>query len=524
MNNYFINPRVNTSSNVFEHPRVNTSSTLFEKLRVNTSSNRKGLMNGPFGTKFLIYADTTASGIIYKPIIEYMTENVYPFYSNTHSNAISGKYMSELIEKSKMIIRNHFNCDNENDQIIFTGNGCTGAILHLIHAMDLQKSGQNMVVFVSITEHHSNYLPWKHLRYPVELVPVNQNGHLDEKFILVKMKEYYDRKVKIIASFSGASNVSGILEDWSRISKIVHSFGGIMLWDMAACAPYVKIDMHVDDAQGDFMDAIFCSPHKFLGGPGCPGLLIAHKKLFVNQIPYCPGGGTVRFVCKKYQVYNPNIEVKETGGTPNILGCIQMGKIFELKNALQEYISRKEEIIFRYSYQVLKKIPNLILIRPDTTNIHSLPIFSFIICNFHCNLVVILLNDLFGIQSRGGVSCCSVFAQNILHLSEKDQENIYRSIEQGSGVPTNYGWCRISLHFLMTREEINYILQSVYLISVYIEKLSQFYEYDPQKNSWNYKSQSQILPSSRLILSENAYTNFDLERNMIETLAFLKSI
>jgi selenocysteine lyase/cysteine desulfurase len=497
----------------------------FKKLREYTIPNRRGLMNGPFGTKFLVYADSTASGIIYQPITNYMIENVYPFYSNTHSNAITGKYMSELIEKSKQIIRNHYNCDSDGDQIIFTGNGCTGAILHLIHAMDLQKSNQNIVVFVSITEHHSNYLPWKHLKYPLELVPVNQNGHLDENFIISRMKYYYDQKTKIIASFSGASNVSGILEDWSKISKIVHSFGGIMLWDMAACAPYVKINMHKDDAQGDYMDAIFCSPHKFLGGPGCPGLLIAHKKLFVNQIPYCPGGGTVRFVCKKYQVYNPNIEIKETGGTPNILGCIQMGKVFELKNEIQDYIHHKESIIYKYCYQILKNIPNLILIRPDSINIDSLPIFSFIIKNYHCNLVVVLLNDLFGIQSRGGVSCCSVFAQNILHLNDNDQEKIYQSIEQGSGVPTNYGWCRVSFHYLMSREEINYILQSIYLISIFINKLSKYYIYDPIKNNWNYKTESNSnFPSSRLHISEIPYTNYDLQNNMKETLIFLNSL
>lgn len=508
---------------------------IFLELRQGTI--RKAFMNGPFGTKPVVYADSTASGMIYKPIMNYLSENVYPFYSNTHSNAVCGRYMAELVEYAKKMIRAHYNCDEESDQILFTGNGCTGAILHLIHALDLKSvhSGGppkaanagpgSVVVFVSITEHHSNYLPWRHLGFPMELVPVNENGQLDDTFIIMRMREYRSKGYKIIASFSGASNVSGILEDWSKISKIVHLYDGIVLWDMAACAPYVRINMHQNDAAGDYMDAIFASPHKFLGGPGCPGLLIAHKKLFVNKVPYCPGGGTVRFVCKKYQVYNPNIEIKETGGTPNILGCIQIGKVFELKNHIQEYIDMKEQTIFKYCYSVLKTIPNLVLIRPDNANVHSLPIFSFIIKNYHCNLVVSLLNDLFGIQSRGGVSCCSVFAQNILHLTESDQETIYKSIEHGDGVPTNYGWCRVSFHFLMTREEINYILESIFCVSKYISKLQKYYVYDPAKNYWNYhgKAWRNMQPSQKLFVGDREYSYMDLQNNMKNVKQFLES-
>lgn len=593
---------------------------IFGELRGNTF--RNGYMNGPFGSKPIVYADSTASGVVYKPILEYFQENIYPFYSNTHSNAVSGKYMAELIDATKKIIRKHYNCDSEDDQIIFTGNGCTGAILHLIHAMNLKENNtvnqkdlyplsetavqpdeqstsetkknqylnafvnqqiinkqyapqsfaqrfaeerkvydvtesfesfdstyvlpkksfignKTFVVFISILEHHSNYLPWKHLSYPVELVPIKANGQLDEKYMTKKMGEYYSRGTKIIASFSGASNVSGIIEDWSKISKIVHSFEGVMLWDMAACGPYVEINMHNNDAEGDYMDAIFLSPHKFLGGPGCPGLLIAHKKLFVNKVPYCPGGGTVRFVCKNYQVYNPDIEVKETGGTPNILGCIQLGKVYELKNRIQPYINLKEEIIFEYCLLRLKEIKNLILVRPQggagpeekkslqgfigDSNVRSLPIFSFIIPNYHCNLVVVLLNDLFGIQSRGGISCCSVFAQNILHLNEKQQQVIYQSIEQGNGVPTNYGWCRVSFHYLMSKEEINYILESIELVAQYISKLSEYYEYDPVKNNWLYKNTSwkDKPPSSKLFVTQRNYNSSDLEANLKSIKSFL---
>ena len=174
---------------------------------------------------------------------------------------------------------------------------------------------------------------------------------------------------------------------------------------------------------------------------------------------------------------------------------------------------------------MLKKIPNLLLIRPSNTNAHSLPIFSFIIKNFHCNLVVVLLNDLFGVQSRGGVSCCSVFAQNILHLTESDQESIYKSIAQGNGVPTNYGWCRVSFHYVMTREEIEYILEAIRCVSRYIAKLHQYYVYDPAKNSWQYHTNvwKTILPSQKLYTSEREYSYVDLQNNIKNVTQFLES-
>lgn len=495
---------------------------LLKNLRDNIYNN--SWMTSPFGNKPIIYADSTASGIIYKPIVEYMNANVYPFYSNTHSNAIYGKYMNELIEYSKKQIRSEYNCDDINDQIIFTGNGCTGAILHLIHAMKLKNTLQKIVVFVSITEHHSNYLPWKHLPVIMELTPLDVNGNLNYRFIQERMHYWKSAGARIIASFSGASNVSGVIEDWYKISKLVHFYDGIILWDMAACAPYVEINMHKNDTEGEYMDAIFVSPHKFLGGPGCPGLLIAHKKLFINDIPYCPGGGTVRFVCKNYQIYSSNIEVKETGGTPNILGCIQIGKVYELKKQIQSYINNKEHFLFLYVYNYLKSIKNLILIRPtNNIKIHSLPIFSFIINNYHYNLVVVLLNDVFGIQSRGGVSCCSVFAQNILHLDEKEQNNIYKSIENGKGVPDNYGWCRVSFHYTMTKYEVDYILNAINIIANYIHLLEDFYEYIPDKNNWIHKGNwTNINPSQRLFIHTKISRDI-LEENTQNVINFIKT-
>lgn len=484
-----------------------------------------GWFNGPFGKRWIINADSTATGSCYKEI-EYFIENkIKPFYANTHSNALTGKFMTECIEQTKKIIRNEYNCD-KNDVIIFTGNGCSGAIQHLIHALNIEKktinskeSDKKYVVFNSVLEHHSNYLPWKHCNVYLELIPIEKNGCISQKVFKEKLQKWSktNPNIQIIVSFSGGSNVSGIIEDWNNISKYTHLYNGIMLWDMAACAPYVKINMHYNQDNGEYMDAIFVSPHKFLGGPGTPGLLIANKNLFRNHVPYCPGGGTVRFVCPSYEVYIPDIETKETGGTPNIIGCIKLGKVFELKNNLQHYIDYKEEKLYHYIYTQLHNIPNIqLIVKPydikesDKNEKKILPIFSFIISkprNVHYNLIVVLLNDLFGIQSRGGVSCCSVFAQYILHLDEKEQSDIYKSISNGNGVPNNYGWCRVSFHYSMTREIVDYILYAISYVSTYIEIFMKVYTYDPKKNNWSYNGKWLDIPASNRLLIEEPPKN-----------------
>jgi len=493
------------------------------KLRKNLYLN--GYLIGPFGKRWIINADSTASGACYKEIEKYIERNIKPFYANTHSNAITGKFMTECIEESKKIIRKEYNC-NEDDMIIFTGNGCTGAILHLIHALNIPKKcdkteKKKFVVFNSVLEHHSNYLPWKNLDVYMELIPIQKNGLISQNILKEKLQFWYNnhKDVKIIVSFTGGSNVSGLIEDWSSISKLTHTYNGLMLWDMAACAPYMKINMHYNDDDGDYMDAIFVSPHKFLGGPETPGLLIANKNLFCNSIPYCPGGGTVRFVCPNYDIYIPDIETKETGGTPNIIGCIKIGKVYELKQSIQHYIDYKEKRLYHYIYNKLLSINNLHLIVKPTykntiENQHILPIFSFIIKKdiiFHYNLIVVLLNDLFGIQSRGGVSCCSVFAQYILQLDENEQKVIYNSISSGNGVPNNYGWCRVSFHYTMSKEIVDFILYAIQFVANYIDKYQVFYEYDGKKNSYCYKGKWQdIKPSQRLLVENepNDYNNY----------------
>jgi len=408
----------------------------------------------PYGQRYLINADATASGYFYKPIEKFITKNIKPYYSNTHSNAYSGRLMSSYIEKSKEIIRKNLNLDSE-DKIIFEGSGCSGAISHLIHILNLkEETNPKTVVLTTLTEHHSNYLPWTHLPTILKIIDIDNSTGLYNLETLEKYLKEYSNKHKIICSMSHCSNINGIIQNMDKIAKIVHNYGGLLVIDYACSGPYIPINMHKNNLNGEYYDAIFMSPHKFMGGPLCPGLLIANQKLFINTIPFCPGGGTVRFTCPKFTCYTKDIETRETGGTPNIVGSIKCGLVFELKNDLQDFITKRERYLVKKIKPLILKMNNINLLNPPNNN-HHLPIFSFMIRDLHYNFVVVLFNDLFGIQTRGGISCCSLYAQHLLKMTNLKNDETYKHIISGNGVPSSYGWCRISFHYYMTDEIID---------------------------------------------------------------------
>jgi len=366
----------------------------------------------------IIYADCIATGRP-SPIIEnHMIEKILPYYSNTHSNAYCGINMKECIKHTKEYMRKELKLST-NKKIIFTGSGCTGAINHLVFCLKLG-SLCSVNIYLTPLEHHSNYLPWKELqetnkdKISLNILKITSNYMID----LDHLKNILDRsepnKINIF-SITACSNVLGIKTNINEVSSLIKSYNtqdsciygvnNLLFLDYACIAPY-------DDIAGDICNALFFSPHKFLGGPGTPGILIADKELFKNRVPMTPGGGCVIKVCSKSITYDPDIEKKETGGTPNILGIIRIKKILQLKKLFIDYIKKREEELTKKIFNYAKNINNLIIILPDITK-DRLPILCVAIKNLHYNFIVVLFNDLFSIQTRGGVSCTGILAELI---------------------------------------------------------------------------------------------------------------
>lgn len=477
----------------------------------------RGEVVTPHGKKKIIPADWTASGSLYRPIERVMTRHVYGRYGNTHSNSHIGTYMHNLTLGAKEIVRKHFKC-NDDDLVIPTGAGCTCAIRHLIHLLNLDSphssnQTKKVVIITSVIEHHSNMLPWKHCGCKhFELDVSDKTGLYNFEQLRKLVRKWTGKGYTVYVSLSACSNITGVLQDMHTVAQMVHTSSkwwsgrssrqngtcdgrngndgngkSYIFWDCASCAPYVDIDMNKNPQMGDYFDAIAFSGHKWLGGPSSPGMLIVKKCVVKSDIPFYDGGGTVRFVCKKGIDYTPNIETRETGGTPNILGIIKMGLAVHLSDELgMENIERRENHLTHYIQKRLQRIRGVKIYNP-VEDMNRLPIFIINIGKLHHNLVVALMSDRYGIQCRGGISCASLYAQKILRCDGKKSRSIHKYILDKKGVPSDYGFVRLSFHYSMPRRVVDYILNAVEEIAKHGEKWKAEYDYECCENNYNPK-------------------------------------
>lgn len=431
------------------------------------------IIKTPYGKKELIFADDTASGRP-SPIIDKLIEKkIIPYYSNTHSNSFCGMYMSNYINKFKEFIKKHFELDNRH-KIIFTGNGVTGAINHLSNSIDTNQY-KTVNIFISMFEHFSNHIPWLELskhtsNVKLHVIPINENEDIDLNWLDNMLKNNQDCSNLNIISLIACSNVTGIKLDIVNIHNLVNKFNdnqhkiNYLLYDIASLAPHEFIS-------GKYFDGIFISGHKYLGGPSTPGVLIADENLFRNGKPYAPGGGCVAKMNKIDIEYESDIEIKESAGTPNILGIIRLYYCMTLLIYLQPKIKPLEEQITKYVYNKfndLSKKYKLTVVSSNKNLSNRLPIVSFSVKNIHFNLMVVLLNDLFGIQSRGGISCSGLFSQYIYQKYKFD------------------GWCRITFNWMMSKKTIDYIINAVEHIILNIDEYKNNYIQDPKENIFIY--------------------------------------
>ncbi|WP_299361742.1 aminotransferase class V-fold PLP-dependent enzyme [Winogradskyella sp.] len=451
----------------------------------------------PFGKQKIIYTDWTASGRLYRPIEEKLLNDFGPFVANTHTETtVSGTAMTKAYHKAKHIIKDHVNA-NEDDVLIVCGNGMTGVVNKFQRILGL-KVPENLkqyadipdeirpVVFISHMEHHSNQTSWLETMAKVEVVPPDEDGLFSLKNLEILLKEYKDCTLKI-CSIVGGSNVTGIQTPYHDVARLMHKHGGVCFVDFACSAPYVNINMHPDDKDAQ-LDAIFFSPHKFLGGPGTSGVLVFNKELYNNMVPDCPGGGTVSWTNPWGEhKYIDNIEDREDGGTPGFLQTIRTALSIKLKEQMgvTNILEREHELI-AIIFKKLELISNINILAGQHKE--RLGVISFYIDDLHYNLGVKLLNDRFGIQTRGGCSCAGTYGHFLLHVDQKTSKELTDEISIGDLV-RKPGWIRMSIHPTTTNEEIEFVCDSIIALAQNHEAWSTDYEYSRCNNEFIHKSQ-----------------------------------
>ena len=452
----------------------------------------------PFGIQKIIYADWTASGRLYRPIEEKILHEMGPFVANTHTEtSVTGSSMTMAYHEAQHIIKAHVNA-NDGDALLSVGTGMTGAINKFQRILGL-KVAENLkehttipdelrpIVFVSHMEHHSNQTSWLETIARVVVIPCDQAGLICLKSFEKLLEQHQDHSLKI-ASITACSNVTGITTKYHQVAKIIHRYNGLCFVDFACSAPYVSIDMHPEN-EDEALDAIFFSPHKFLGGPGTPGILIFNKQLYKNLVPDNPGGGTVRYTNPWGEHdYVEDVEAREDGGTPGFLQTIKAALAVKLKEQMGvENIIAREHEINRQVFDCLPKIENLRILAPEQTD--RMGVYSFFIEDVHFNLVVKLLNDRFGIQTRGGCSCAGTYGHYLLNVDQPTSKAIEQKILEGC-LMERPGWVRMSIHPTITDHEIQFICDAIKAVSKNHLEWGKDYIYDEHSNEYQHKYHS----------------------------------
>ena len=443
----------------------------------------------------MIYNDWLAAGRLYSPIEKKIVDEFGPYAANTHTETnISGTVMTYAYHHARQIIKEHVNA-NSNDVLLFGGYGMTGAVNKFQRILGLKRlcpmydkskelEEDRPVVFVTHMEHHSNHTSWYETTADVVILPPDDKLLVDPSILENEIKKYKNRKMKI-GAFTACSNVTGVITPYYKLAEIMHEHGGYCFIDFAASAPYVEMNMHPENEKQS-LDAVYFSPHKFLGGPGSSGVVVFNSELYNNPVPDHPGGGTVEWTNPwgEYKCID-DIETREDGGTPGFLQAIKASLAVKLKESIGvENIKNREQQLLKIAMQKLPEVPGINVLANNGAP--RIGVVSFFHDTIHYNLIVKLLNDRFGIQVRGGCICAGTYGHYLLHISKHKSHNLVKRIKHND-LSAKPGWVRFSMHPVTRESEVLYFSSALKEIVDNIDQWERDYRYDKSKNEYFHK-------------------------------------
>ncbi len=456
----------------------------------------------PFGTRRLTYADYIASGRALEFVENTLRHNVLPFYANTHTeDSLTGSRSTHFAHEAGDYIKAQLNALEY--KIVFCGSGSTAAIKRIQEILgltapsqlkkrllEIMRPDERPVVFVGPYEHHSNEVSWRESLAEVVEIPLCPKGLIDLDALRDALKDPKFAGRPKIGSFSAASNVTGLISDTRSIARLLHAQGAYAFFDFAASAPYVKIDMRPNSPDG--YDAVFISPHKMIGGIGSPGILVFNPSLYNLATPSTAGGGTVTYVSSSDHDFTDDIEAREDAGTPAILQKMRAALGFWVKAQIgTEQIEKLEKNYIKTAIARLRQHPNLEIL--GNLEMPRLAVLSFLIRSgssyLHPRFVVKLLNDLFGIQSRGGCACAGPYGHRLLDIDTATSEAYRASVGAGfEGIKP--GWTRLNFNYFIDQNEYEFLLEAIEFIATYGQRFVALYDFNWRTGAWTHKQDS----------------------------------
>jgi selenocysteine lyase/cysteine desulfurase len=473
----------------------------------------------PFGRRLMVYCDYTASGRCLVFVERYL-QTLQRSYANTHTeDDVTGRSMSRLLHEAEAMIKAAVNAGPQG-RIVACGTGATGAIDKLqqilgvalapatrrvlgeelkqflgnerFEAFRAFQQSHQPVVFVGPYEHHSNEVTWRQGLATVVEVNLAPDGGVDLAHLesLLQAPEYRGRLR--IGSFSAASNVTGMRSPVREIARLLHRYDAWACFDYAASAPYTDIDMNPPRDPDASIDALFLSPHKFLGGPGSSGVLVFNERLYPRELPpSVGGGGTVDYVSPVDQDFIADIEEREKAGTPGVLQTFKAALALELKRRIgADRIEAREHELLSRALARWSAHPRIeVLGNPDPTR--RIGIVSFNLGDprgryLHPKFVTVLLNDLFGIQSRAGCSCAGPYGHRLLGIDQPTSE-LYRDWVRKGFQGIKPGWCRVGFHYAMDDAEAKFVTDAVEFVAEHGHRFLRLYAFDAETGAWSHR-------------------------------------
>jgi selenocysteine lyase/cysteine desulfurase len=477
---------------------------------------RDACVHTPFGARSVVYADHVASGRALRWIEDVIARRVLPLYANTHTeDSATGARTTALVHDAAQRIKAALGA--ERHKLLFCGTGCTGAIKRMQEILGLVvpdalrerviaslEPSQRPIVFVGPYEHHSNEVSWRETIAEVVALPLDHDGGIDLRALRDALRGARPSGRPLFGSFSAASNVTGALSDTRAIARLLHEHGARAFFDFAAAAPHVAIDMRSGAPDG--YDAVFVAAHKLAGGPGTPGILAFDPALYALRAPSTPGGGTVRWVSPRVHDYASDIEQREDAGTPGIVQRIRAALAFGVKEAVGvPAIEALEGTMIRAAIARLRRHPRIELL--GNLDAPRLPVLSFLLRTsgghrLHPRLVVRLLNDLFGIQSRGGCACAGPYAHRLLAIDDARADALRDAVLAGFEV-VKPGWTRLDFSYFIEPAQFQFVQRAIEFVAEHGERFAHEYTCDWESGAWRH-ARDQAPPDLAALIGECA--------------------